>query len=324
MMKSSDSKISRPKLRWYQYSLRTLFIVMIICQIACCYLACLVNKARQRRAAIEMLKKSEEYIGYDEGPSWLRSVLGEDIFLNVYDVTIRSGPNDQSKANDTDVELIAQFPEIKDLTIHDAPNISDAGIKILKNLKSLQMLDLQGCENISDLSPIANLPHLQELRLGGCKVSSLKSLGSPESLPQLEKLELDGTPIKDDELVNLKGLKQLKKLSLMGATNITGKGLGFLRELPHLEVCNVALNNNFTDEDALLKMPNSVSVSFSCTRVSAKCVRKYYEQKKEFMEEHVNEEVIIIMDGDIFDDLEFNKTGKKDGSIKWSTKPFQF
>jgi len=48
------------KLRWYQYSLRSLFVLMILVAIACSWYATEMQKAAKRRAAIEEIIKLGE------------------------------------------------------------------------------------------------------------------------------------------------------------------------------------------------------------------------------------------------------------------------
>ena len=77
----------KPKLRWYQYSLRSLFILTTLVACACSWYAYEMNEAAKRRAAIEEIGGLVDY--YDaEYPdsggkpprwySWLRKLHGDE------------------------------------------------------------------------------------------------------------------------------------------------------------------------------------------------------------------------------------------------------
>jgi Leucine-rich repeat (LRR) protein len=66
----------------------------------------------------------------------------------------------------------------------------------LKRLTSLQSLKLAGCEQLSDLSPLAALASLRELDLSRC--TGIRHFASLEPLPAgLRKLYLDGCRFDD-------------------------------------------------------------------------------------------------------------------------------
>src|SRR5271166_3376655 len=80
----------------------------------------------------------------------------------------------------------------------------------LKRLTSLQSLNLSGCEQLSDLSPLASLASLQELGLFGC--DQLSDLSPLASLTSLQELGLSGWGIHD--FSPLAGLTSLQTLNL--------------------------------------------------------------------------------------------------------------
>ena len=96
----------KPKLRWYQYSLRTLFVVMVLCAIACSWFVVRMNRARKQEEAVKAIRdvggdihytfqynRSGKFMPKAEpwAPGWLRSAIGEDFFLRVKNVWIPDG-----------------------------------------------------------------------------------------------------------------------------------------------------------------------------------------------------------------------------------------
>ncbi|GAF95602.1 unnamed protein product, partial [marine sediment metagenome] len=80
------------KLRWYQYKLSSLFILMTLVACACSWYAYEMNEAAKRRTAIEEIERLGGYAGYyyydATGPdtlgepprrfSWLRKLHGDE------------------------------------------------------------------------------------------------------------------------------------------------------------------------------------------------------------------------------------------------------
>ena len=90
---------------------------------------------------------------------------------------------------------------------------------MLKGLefKSLKMLDLSFCENVTD----AGLIHVKELKC-------------------LQSLNLGSSAVTDAGLIHLKELKSLQTLNLMG-TKVTDAGLAHLKEAKSLEMLNLGV-----------------------------------------------------------------------------------
>ncbi|MGO8688343.1 MAG: hypothetical protein ACLQLG_01800 [Thermoguttaceae bacterium] len=165
------------KLRWYQYSLRTLLLVMTLACVGMSWVAVKMKQARQQHAAVEAIRKLGGMVDYDyqkkdpfdepPGPAWLRKLLGDDLFASVTWVRL----------SDSDV--------------------SDAALEYLKGLARLEILDLNRT-NVSDagLQHLKGLTQLRELCLGGTKVSDA-GLENLMGLTQLQKLWLDSTNVTD-------------------------------------------------------------------------------------------------------------------------------
>jgi internalin A len=114
--------------------------------------------------------------------------------------------------------------------------VTDAGLKELADLESLQTLDL-GITQVTGagLKDLAGLKSLQTLDLGGTKVTDagLKELAG---LKSLQTLDLGGTKVTNAGLKELTGLKSLQTLHL-GGTKATEAGAAELQKA--LPACGI-------------------------------------------------------------------------------------
>ncbi len=115
--------------------------------------------------------------------------------------------------------------------------MTDAGLKEVAGLKSLQTLDVRGTQ-VTDagLKELAGLKSLQRLYLNHCDVtgSGLKDL---TGLKSLQILNIGGTSVTDAGLKEAAGLRSLQSLIMWG-TKATPAGIAELRK--DLPKCNIA------------------------------------------------------------------------------------
>ena len=90
------------KRRWFQLSLRSLMVLMLLAGIGMTWLVALKNRAERQKIAVEIILKDGGAVVYDyqdqtlsrgatshsanatpPGPVWLRGLLGDDFFVNV-------------------------------------------------------------------------------------------------------------------------------------------------------------------------------------------------------------------------------------------------
>ena len=92
------SDVPQPRLRWYQFSLRSLLLFVFACSLAFGWLGVKMQRAREQKQAVEAIEKLGGSVAYDyqydasgswitgakpPGPTWLREILGDDLFANV-------------------------------------------------------------------------------------------------------------------------------------------------------------------------------------------------------------------------------------------------
>jgi len=122
--------------------------------------------------------------------------------------------------------------------------VTDAGLKELAGLKSLQSLYLHGTKVTgAGLKELAGLKSLQSLTLRFTQVTDagLKHLAG---LKSLQTLDLRSTKVTDAGLKHLAGLKSLQTLNL-SFTQVTDAGLKELAGLKSLQTLN--LSSSFAD-----------------------------------------------------------------------------
>jgi len=164
---SPKSEATQPKLRWYQYSLRSLLIFMLVSGFFFAWLGEKVYKAREQRAAVAWVEEKGGGVFYvyefdaegnlnmnaqPPGPEWLREWIGIEYFCDVYEVNYLVVS--QSKPD----------------------------------------------RHLEDVYPLVSLTHLRVLALSNSQVSNLSSL---ESLTNLETLYLSGTLVTKEEVQKL-------------------------------------------------------------------------------------------------------------------------
>ena len=208
----------KPKLRWYQYSLRSLFVLMTLVACACSWYAYEMNEATKRRAAIEEIEKLRGSVYYydfsrsGEGKppgrlSWLRTLHG-----------------DEHLGKAVRVDLLGV-------------KITDTGLANLSVLTDLVYIELEGTpisnDGLVNLKPLANL---DTLWLNGTQISD-SGLVHLEGLSNLTYLSLSDTQITDAGLVSLKRMANLTTLDI-SFTKTTDEGVKNLQEaLPN---CTIA------------------------------------------------------------------------------------
>jgi internalin A len=140
--------------------------------------------------------------------------------------------------------VLATLPDLGvpfglELSANNSPKetkVTDAGLKGLARLKSLQALSLRGTQ-VTDkgLKELAGLKNLICLDLGNTPVTNagLKELAA---LKSLRSLDVQDTKVTDAGLKELAGLTNLQTLSLFGA-KVTEAGISALqKDLPR---CNI-------------------------------------------------------------------------------------
>lgn len=207
---------AKPKRRWYQYSLRTLLLLMLVASIAMSWLSVRRQRAKAYREAIEAIQKEYGSVAYDwqvaqtgarpqpPAPEWLRKLLGDDFFGDVVRASVQTDSAMEQATTfsglselgvcvfitDEGLAHLKSFPRLRKLTMHDIAAITDAGLANLKDATEVESL------------------YFRDVHVGD---SGLKHL---DGLTQLQTLHLQDTGITDAGLAHIKTFTQLQSLHL--------------------------------------------------------------------------------------------------------------
>ncbi|MBC7857131.1 MAG: hypothetical protein IAF94_27180 [Pirellulaceae bacterium] len=186
---------TQPKRRWFQFSLRTLLVLMtVLCLGPGGYVAYEQGKTREKQGAVTAIENLGGYVFYDDkAPArsgLTRLILGDDKFANVNGVDFNPLKTENRQITDADLRHLKMFPRLNHLVLKNCRQITDAGLADLSGLANLHYLYLND-------SPItdAGLVHLA-------------------GLTNLEELSLTHTQVTGPGLVQLSGLSELHFLYL--------------------------------------------------------------------------------------------------------------
>jgi internalin A len=245
----ANCKFPPMKLRWYQYSLRTLLIVVTVIAIFMSWFAVKLKQAHEQRDTVAEIAKLDMEVQYDwqidrppeppqpgqlfgmpkrPWPDWLRHTLGDDFFDNVVAVGFR-----QDAEVNKNLIYLKKFPCLR-LVVFFPENITDEGLKNLRGA-TIQSLDLSGSKiTDSGLVYIGQLHQLQWLYINDTAITDA-GIEHLKNLTQLRTVFLNDDKITDAGLRHLKGLHRLERLFLDNA-QITDAGLENLENLSNLQI----------------------------------------------------------------------------------------
>ena len=231
----------KPKRRWFQYSLRTLFVAIAVLGV---WLAMVTSAARRQQSIVARLRELHAEITYDfevdtqgtrksaavpPGPKWLRELVGQDYLSDVVQVNCSD-----RNIDDDDLDQLRGLKHLRDLNLIKT-QITDAGLQHLSELKQLRSLSLSG-PDITDTG-LESLQGLDQLQCLSLELTSVTDVGLEhlKGLKQLQVLDLYGTKITDAGLKHLKGLTALRWLNVYHCTQLTEEGIkNLLISLPNL------------------------------------------------------------------------------------------
>ena len=230
----NDSNPPKPKLRWYQFSLRTLLLFTLFVAIGFSCLGHRIQRIRNEISATAELESLEVGIRFYSHMNWNELPIPDRWLWKYYaHQPAQCILLDETLTTDTELECIERLTSLQELEI---VQVTDAGLEHLKGLTSLQMLSL-GDTQITDagLEHLEGLTNLQYLDLYGTQITDA-GLEHLERLTNLQDLDLYGTQITDTGLEHLKGLTNLQDLDLT-RTQVSDDGVDKLEEaLPNCQI----------------------------------------------------------------------------------------
>jgi hypothetical protein len=143
------------KRRRFQYSLRTLLVLVTLCAIPCSWVGVKIQHAHRIREAASAMAGMGGSVGWDTPsyPAWLRNLLGRDFGNNVRSVNLCC-----AKFVDDRLEHLTVFGQLRELNL-SMTKVTDADLRHLERLSQLEHLWLDSTA-VTD----AGLEHLKGLR----------------------------------------------------------------------------------------------------------------------------------------------------------------
>ncbi len=223
----------------FQYSLRSLLLMVVVVAIPCSWLATEMQWARKQREAVEVIRKAGGTVTSDFDPFAVeplylvcfRELMGDDFFASICDVNLTG-----TKVTDAVLVHLQGLSQLPSLWLYNT-QVTDAGLVHLQGLSHLQILWLNNTK-VTDagLVHLQGLSHLQILRLDNTKVTDA-GLVHLQGLSHLRILALsNNTQVTDAGLVHFQGSSQLIRLLLEG-TKVTDEGVRKLQQaLPNCKI----------------------------------------------------------------------------------------
>jgi hypothetical protein len=224
----------KPRRRWLQFRLKTIFVVVAIVAVPCGLFKWKWDRKQAERRAVAEIKKVGGSVAYDwqviviegnrasaetlrrlkqgqrpepPGPAFLRKLLGDDFLAHVVQVQFP-----YVEIDDSDLVWLDSLPDVERLDVRNKKSITDTGLEHLQHLSRLRYLVL----NNTKATGVA-LRHVKRAR--GLRVLGLQSL-----------------PITDADLRQLEAFPDLEELVLYG-TEVTNEGVEELQK--HLPKCKI-------------------------------------------------------------------------------------
>jgi hypothetical protein len=224
--------VDKTSRRWYQYSLRSLLVLMLLVSLLMSWFAVKRKRAIAQKKAVEAILEAEGTVEYDfqfdsngayvkgasgQGPEWLRDLTGPDYFDTAAYASVK---------NRKGIEAVNEFPHLRSLEVTEC-GAGDVGGDLLNGLRPIDGLEeLKVDSLVSDMKRLPTLLHVKRLELTydeqyfqdeqGAWQDAPLTLPPPAAFPALRELYIDRCNIGDDGPDGIGAFVTIEKLSLRG------------------------------------------------------------------------------------------------------------
>jgi hypothetical protein len=204
--------VPKPKRCWCQFSLRGLFVLVVVICVPLPWLGAKRREAAVARALIDLdcacfpdwqwENRAEPLASKVFGSSYFRKLFGRGYFFTSIVVVVTCS----DKLADADIARLEGLPRLHSLRLSDRDLVSDAGMERIGRLSRLRNLDLIFQSRVTDagMKYLQGLRNLRCLRIYGrqCQLtdaglSHLKELNSLELLVLDSRLKITEAAIAD-------------------------------------------------------------------------------------------------------------------------------
>ena len=318
LAKSTLSTLAKPRRRWYQFTLRTAIVWMVLFSLLLGSFAWWRDRAERQRKVVEEMrdlgatvdyrffslrKRDEEneaeYASlYDAEEEFflckfLRDTFGDDFVYGVGEVRFSNSAYERPISPERTSSLLShlpRFPHLKELRL-EGNAFTGADLAKLPCLDSLERLVVftrpngpSGLLTNSDVAPLREAIRLKWLMLPRQPIGD-SGVAQLTGLRELVELDLSGTSITDGCFESLRHLPKLRSLDLSD-TKITGEGFRTSKlptSLSELDLSNTQVSDSALED---LVLPNLTDVWLHDTKVTA-------EGKKRLQVRYPNCKIVI-------------------------------
>lgn len=133
-MTTAPTTTPKPRRRWFQFSLRTMLVLMLAFGCGFGWLGMKVKQAREQREAVKAIEKLGGRVGSSGDMirtpvAWVGTLLGEDLPVNVTGVDFRKP---QVQVTDAGLAHLRGLTKLQSLGLSRA-QVTDAGVNELRN-----------------------------------------------------------------------------------------------------------------------------------------------------------------------------------------------
>jgi hypothetical protein len=280
----------RPRRRWYQYSLRTLLLLMLIVCLFMSWHAVQVKRAIAQKTAVAAILDAGGSVTYDfqidkqgnmikgatgPGPAWLRDLLGPEYFDSVSHVSVLSVAG---------MDATTQLPRLKSLNVLVCGNQDDP-LSHFHDVSGMEELEIVGEVTDADVGHLRGLACLRRLSVS-CSLLVYAGAGDPPaatkrkpmtgaglagltSCPNLRELIISDSDLDPLALKRIASLSRLEKLALK-TDYLRGSDIRLLRGLSALRELDLSGCSMIDNEAApyLQKMTNLRVLRLTGTAIS--------------------------------------------------------
>ena len=141
----------KPKRRWYQFSLRTLPIVLVL-SLPLSWLGQKLRQAREHRETVNAILEAGGYVEHEYDVLGLG--LGEVVYVGLWDWDL----------GDAELEKLKGLTSLRRLDVDGCRGVTDAGLEHLQGLNNLEWLNISHTQvTEAGLEHLKGMTNLEEL-----------------------------------------------------------------------------------------------------------------------------------------------------------------
>lgn len=197
--------------------------------------------------------------------NWNSKPVPEDLAKlkpdDLHSLVVQCGLDKRARASNGYMTSVGRLTGLKVLDIYDS-NINSRGLYEIRGLEQLERLSLgEGITN-AGMRVVANLKSLKGLHLKGCRITDV-GLGKICKNLLLEELALSGKKLSNEGLAHLSKISTLRYL-LLGGNNFTDDGMAYLKDVSLLKTLHAGYAHAITDAGVkhLSEHPGLERISF--------------------------------------------------------------